>query len=51
MTTINQITNVHNKNLIIADEKIKKHSAAIKELQVNNVASSQALGILRDNLV
>ena len=50
VTTINQISNVHNKNLIIAEEKINKLSAAIKELQVNNVASSQALGILRDNL-
>ena len=51
VTTINQITNVHNKNLLIADEKINKLSAAIKELQVNNVASSQALAILRGNLV
>ena len=51
VTTINQISNVHNKNLIIAEEKINKLSAAIKELQVNNVASSQALGILRGNLV
>ena len=48
--TVNQITSVNNKNLMIAEEKINKLSAAIKTLQINNAASSQALGVLEDNL-
>tara|TARA_Y100001960_G_scaffold211287_1_gene220542 strand:- start:843 stop:2405 length:1563 start_codon:yes stop_codon:yes gene_type:complete len=49
--TINQITSVNNKNLMIAEEKINKLSAAIKTMQINNAASSQALGVLEGNLV
>ena len=41
----------NNKNLMIADEKINKLSAATKELQINNAASRQVLGILKDNVV
>ena len=36
---------------MIADEKINKLSAATKELQINNAASRQVLGILKDNVV
>jgi len=36
---------------MIADEKIIKLAEAIKILQVNSVASGQALGVLKDNLV
>ena len=51
VATINQITNVHNNNQKVADEKMNKLAAAIKELQSNNAAASQALGVLKDNLV
>ncbi|GIS83857.1 MAG: hypothetical protein CM1200mP16_01570 [Nitrospina sp.] len=32
---------------MIADEKINKLSAATKELQINNAASRQVLGVLK----
>ena len=50
VTKVDQIATVNNKNLMIADEKIIKLAEAIKILQVNSVASGQALGVLKDNL-
>ena len=51
LTSVKDNTNVNNNNQKVADEKMNKLAAAIKELQINNTASSQALDVLKGNLV
>ena len=51
LTAVKEHTTVNNNNQKVADEKMNKLAAAIKELQINNAASRQVLGILKDNVV
>ncbi|MED5353059.1 MAG: hypothetical protein VX429_01410 [Nitrospinota bacterium] len=51
LTAVKEHTTVNNNNQKVADKKMNKLAAAIKELQINNTASSQALDVLKGNLV
>ena len=51
LTAVKEHTTVNNNNQKVADEKMNKLAAAIKELQINNVTSSQALRVLKNNLI